>query len=235
MRCSKARKLISEYIDDNLRPEQRLLLERHLEDCLDCQQLLKDFQAITEKAKNLDKLTPSPQSWLKIKTKLETEPQEVITLSPQRKDWLKSLFYKPQLKYALSSALALLLIIGVVTLVLWFSKGKGVIVKDGMNGYTFAKLKEAEHHYQLAIEALEEAVLAQEGEIDPLTVAVFRKNLEIINTSIISCQEALQQEPDDIETRNYLLVAYMEKVDLLNEMMNLKKRSIRKPREEITL
>jgi hypothetical protein len=235
MRCSKARKLISEYIDDNLRAKQRLLLECHLESCLDCQQLLKDFQEITEKAKNLDKLTPSPQSWLKIKAKLETEPQEVITLSLQRKDWLKSLFYQPQLKYVLSSALALLLIIGVVTLGIWFSRGKGVMGKDDMNGYTFSKLKEAEHHYQLAIKALEEAVLTQEGQIDPLTVAVFRKNLKIINTSIISCQEALQQEPDDIETRNYLLVAYMEKVDLLNEMMNLKKKSIRKPGEEITL
>ena len=111
----------------------------------------------------------------------------------------------------------------------------GVVGKDDMNGYTSAKLKEAEHHYRLAIEALEEAVLAQEGEVDPLTVAIFRKNLDIINSSIISCQQALQEAPDDIETRNYLLVAYMEKVDLLNEMMNLKKRSIRKPGEQITL
>jgi len=235
MRCSKARKLVSEYIDDNLKAKQRLLLESHLEACPDCQQLLKDFQGITEKAKDLDKLTPSPESWLNIKAKLETEPQEVITLRPRREEWFKSLFYQPQLKYALGSALALLLIISVVTLGLWFSRGKGIVGKDDMNGYTFAKLKEAEHHYQLAIKALEEAVLVQEGEVDPLIVAVFRKNLEIINSSIISCQQALQEEPDDIETRNYLLVAYTEKVDLLNEMMNLKKRLTRKPGEEITL
>jgi len=235
MRCSKTRKLISEYADNNLRAKQRLLLERHLEDCLDCQQLLKDFQGIAEKAKNLDKLTPSPQSWLKIKAKLETEPPEVLTLPLPKKEWFKSLFYQPQLKYVLSSALVLLLIIGVVTLGLWFSRGKGVVGKDDMNGYTYAKLKEAERHYQLAIKALEEAVLAQQGEVDPLTVAVFRKNLEIINSSIISCQQALQEEADDIETRNYLLVAYTEKVDLLNEMMNLKKKSTRKRGEEITL
>jgi hypothetical protein len=235
MRCSKARKLISEYIDDNLKAKQRLLLERHLEACPDCRELLKDFQGITEKVKNLDRLDPSSKPWLYIKSKLETEPQEVLTLTSQRKKWLKSLFYQPQLKYALGSALVLLLIIGVVTLGLWFSKEKGVAGKDDRNGYTFAKLKEAERHYQLAIKALEEAVLAQEGEVDPLTVAVFRKNLEIINSSIISCQQALQEEPDDIETRNYLLVAYTEKVDLLNEMMNLKKRSTPKPGEQITL
>lgn len=235
MRCSKARKLISEYIDDNLKAKQRLLLERHLEACPDCQELLKDFQGITEKAKNLDRLTPSPKPWLNIKAKLETEPQEVLTLPSPRKEWLKSLFYQPQLKYALGSALVVLLIIGAVTLGLWFSKGKGIVGKEDLNGYTFAKLKEAERHYQLAIKALEEAVLAQEGEVDPLTVAVFRKNLEIINSSIISCQQALQEEPDDIETRNYLLVAYTEKVDLLNQMMNLKKRSTRKPGEQITL
>jgi len=235
MKCSKSRKFISDYIDDNLDAKDRLLIESHLDVCPDCQQLLKDFQGITEKAKGLEEISPSPQLWPKIKAKLESEPQEVITLLPQRRKWLASLFYQPHLKYALGSALMLLLIIGVVTLGLWFSRGKGVVGKDDMNGYTFAKLKEAERHYQLAIKALEEAVLAQEGEVDPLTVAVFRKNLEIINSSIISCQQALQEEPDDIETRNYLLVAYMEKVDLLNEMMNLKKKSTRKPGEEITL
>jgi hypothetical protein len=235
MRCAKARKLISEYIDDNLEAKQGLLLERHLKTCPDCQELLKDFQGITEKAKELEEISPSPKSWLNIKAKLETEPQEVLTLPSPRKEWLRALFYQPRLKYALSSALVLLLIIGVVTLGLWFSKGKGVVGKDDKNGYTFVKLKEAERHYQLAIKALEEAVLAQEGEVDPLTVTVFRKNLEIINSSIISCQQALQEEPDDIETRNYLLVAYMEKVDLLNEMMNLKKRSTRKPGKQITL
>ncbi|NIM90266.1 MAG: hypothetical protein GTO17_04880 [Candidatus Aminicenantes bacterium] len=235
MRCSKARKLISEYIDDILRAKQRLLLERHLEACPDCQELLRDFRGISKKAKSLDKLTPSPRPWLNIKAKLETEPQEVLALPSPRKEWLRALFYQPQLKYAVGSALILLLVISVVTLGLWFSKRKGVIGKDDKNGYTFTKLKEAEHHYQLAIKALEEAVLAQEGEVDPLTVAVFRKNLEIINSSIISCQQALLEEPDDIETRNYLLVAYMEKVDLLNEMMNLKKRSTRKPGEQMTL
>ncbi len=235
MRCSKARKLISEYIDDNLKAKQRLLLEHHLEACPECQELLKDFQGISKKAKSLDKLTPSPKPWLNIKAKMETEPQEVLTLPSPGKEWLKALFYQPRLKYALGSALVILLVISVVTLGLWFSKGKGVVGKDDKNGYTFAKLKEAEHHYQLAIKALEEAVLAQEGEVDPLTMAVFRKNLEIINSSIISCQKALQEEPDDIETRNYLLVAYMEKVDLLNEMMNIKKRLTRKPGEQITL
>ncbi len=235
MRCSKARKLISEYIDNNLKAKQRLLLERHLEACPACQELLKDFQGIAEKAKNLDRLTPSPKPWFNIKAKLETEPQEVLTFTSPRKEWLKSPFHQPRLKYALGSALVLLLIIGVVTLGLWFLKGKGVVGKDDLNGYTFAKLKEAEHHYQLAIKALEEVVLAHEGEVDPRTVAVFRKSLKIINSSIISCQQALQEEPDDIETRNYLLAAYMEKVDLLNEMMNLEKRSTRKPDKQITL
>ena len=229
MRCSKARKFISEYIDNNLDAKQRLLLENHLEGCPDCQQLLKDFQGITEKAKDLEKLTPSSRSWNKIKARLETEPQEVLTLQPQRRKRFKSLFFQPRLKYVLVSALALAVIIGTVTVGLWVGKGKGVIGIDEMRKYTLAKLEEAERHYQLAIKALEEAVLAQKGNVDPQIVTVLQKNIKIINSSIISCQQAVQKEPENLAVRNYLLAAYMEKVDLLNEMMSIKKKSAPQP------
>lgn len=235
MRCSKARKFISEYIDNSLDAKQRLLLEHHLEGCPDCQQLLKDFQGITEKAKDLEKLTPSPRSWNEIKAKIETEPQEDMTFRSQRREGFKSIFYQPQLKYALVSVLALAVIIGTATVGLRIWKGKGVMGRDDMRKYTLAKLEEAERHYQLAIKALEEAVLAQEGNVDPQIVGVFQKNLEIVNSSLMTCQQAVQKEPGNLEVRNYLLATYMEKVDLLNEMMNIKKKSARKPGEEITL
>lgn len=235
MRCSKARKFISEYIDNSLDAKQRLLLERHLEGCPDCQQLLNDFQEITEKAKGLEKLTPSPRSWNEIKAKLETEPEEIMTFRSQRRKGFKSIFHQPQFKYALVSILALAVIIGTATVGLRIWKGKGVMGRDDMRKYTLAKLEEAECHYKLAIKALEEAVLAQEGNVDPQIVSVFQKNLEIVDSSIMTCQQAVQKEPENLEVRNYLLATYMEKVDLLNEMMNIKKKSARKPGEEITL
>ena len=51
---------------------------------------------------------------------------------------------------------------------------------------------------------------------------VFRTNLEIINTSIAACKQAVLSEPYSVETRNYLLAAYKEKADLLTEMIEVK-------------
>ena len=225
MRCAKAKKLISEYIDGNLDRERLMNLEQHLDRCPDCQKLLKDFQAITQDAKKLEGVSPSPHTWLKIREKLTTEGQKVLTLPSRKREWFA--FPQPRLKYALSSALVLIVIVGIVIFGLWYFKENGILEGPDARSYTFAKLAEAEHHYQLAIKAHWEAVSSQEGSLDPQVAKVFRTNLEIIDMSIAACKQAVLSEPEDIDARNYLLAAYKEKVDFLNEMMVARKASSR--------
>jgi len=225
MRCSSARKLISDYIDDNLDARESLHLKQHLQGCPDCQQLLKDFQKIVKSSQELEELSPSEETWLKIKAKLKTEEQKILLFQPRKRGWFSFLFSQPKLKYAFSSALVLAFIFGAVILGLRQWKGREALGGDEMQKYTLAKVDEAEHHYQLAIKALMEAASSQKGSIDPYIAQAFQENIEIINSTITACQQAVFQEPDNIETRNYLLAAYMEKVDLLNEMMNIKKKS----------
>jgi hypothetical protein len=50
---------------------------------------------------------------------------------------------------------------------------------------------------------------------------VFRKNLKIIDASIIDCRQIVLQQPDNIDARSFLLAAYREKVDFLQEMMEV--------------
>lgn len=234
MRCSKARKLISDYTAGNL-DEKNSTLKKHLQECSDCQKVLKDFQSITEKAKNLEKLSPSPQTWLKIRSRLRAEEQQVMILRPQKKEWSSFIFFPGRFKYALSAALVLLVIISLVFIGPRFWRGKDVFGENETQKYTLAKLEDAERHYQLAIKALMEAVSAQEENISPQTVEVFNENLKIIDSTIIACQRAVRLEPDNIEARNYLLAAYMEKVDLLNTMMDVNKKSPLKRELEKTL
>ena len=97
--------------------------------------------------------------------------------------------------------------------------GPGILPLSESQQYTLAKLQEAEHHYKLAINALVEAVTAQKGELDPKMAEIFRTNLAIIDTSIDACQQAILNNPNNIESRNYLLAAYREKTNLLTQMM----------------
>ena len=231
MRCAKAKQLISENIDGNLDGEQRMNLDQHLDACLDCQKLLKDFQAITQGAKKLEGVSPSPHAWLKISEKLSTEEQEVLTLPPRKREWFA--FPQPRLKHALSSAVVLVVIVGIVVFGLWYLKGREILEGPDAQSYTLTKLAEAEQYYQLAIKALWEAVSSQEENLDPQVAKVFRTNLEIIDMSIAACKQAVLSEPADIDARNYLLATYKKKVDFLNEMMVARETSSRQKAKKI--
>lgn len=235
MRCSAARKLISDYIDRSLKARQNVRLEQHLDICSDCKHLLKDLRTIVEGAKELEKPKPSEQTWLKIKAKLRPEEQRVLTFKSRKRAWFSLLFYPPKLKYALSSALLVAFIVGAVIIGLRNWVGKDFLGRKDPQKYTLAKLDEAERHYKMAIKALGEAVSAQEGDVDPQVAEVLKRSLEIIDSSIIACRQTILQEPENIDARNYLLAAYREKLDFLNEMMEIKQTSTQKREFKTTI
>lgn len=221
MRCSKAKRLISDYIDNGLKRRHSARLEKHLYTCSACRKILEDFREIAKSARGLEEHIPPRQTWLKIRERLTPEEQRVLTLHPQKRMWFGYLFFPPKLKYALSAALLLVFVASAVTIGLKYSGGIGILGKKDPMRYTLAKLDEAERHYKKAIKALWEAVSAQEGNLTKQVAEVFRKNLKIIDSSIIACREIVLQEPENIDARNFLLAAYREKVDFLQEMMEI--------------
>ena len=221
MRCSKAKKLISDYVDNELKDRLSFYLEKHFHKCSDCRKLLDDFQSIAKSAKELDELTPSQNTWLKIRERLSPEEQKISTLHPHKKGWFGFLFFPPKLKYALSAFLLIAVIISAVTIGLWYRGGMDILGRKDPMKYTLAKLDEAEQHYKMAIKALWEAVSYQEGNLTPKVAEVFRKNLEIIDSSIIDCRQTVLQEPENIDARSFLMAAYRDKVDFLQDMMEI--------------
>lgn len=216
MKCLTARKWISEYIDGELDAAHKATLEEHCAQCADCQKLMKDFQKITSRAKELDPHSPPETIWAKIQEKIPPQEQEVWTLPSQKQSW----FRLPRRSYVLSAALLLVVVAGLVFIYgPRFWSDQAFVPELNSRQYTLAKLEEAEQHYQLAIKALSEAAAAQKEQLDPQVAEVFRTNLAIIDQSIASCKQAVLSDPDDIESRKYLLAAYKEKTDLINEIM----------------
>lgn len=225
MRCAKAKRLISDFIDGELEAREKAYLHEHLEDCPDCAKLLKDFQRIVEGAGKLEELGPSPQIWLKIKKTLQSQEQEVLTFQPEKRTWFELVLSPPKLKYAVSVVLLLVFMVSAVTLWLRHWRGEGVLRAKSPVDYAIVKLDEAERHFQEAIKALMEAVSAAEGSLDPQMVQVFKANLKVLDASITVFKQTVLQEPESIDTRNLLLVAYREKLDFLQEMMEVQKQS----------
>ena len=90
---------------------------------------------------------------------------------------------------------------------------------------TLAKLDEAEGYYMKAIGSLSEVFASQQGALVPEVAEMFARNLEVIDASIQACRQAVLEEPDDLQARNFLLAAYMEKVSFLNAALEFPQRS----------
>jgi tetratricopeptide (TPR) repeat protein len=228
MRCSAAKKLISDYVDGGLSPVHEAALKGHLETCPDCQAMLRDIQEIVRKAGELPPVSPSPLAWQKIAAGVREAAEEEPWPYKERKSWLSSIWKPVGLRYAMAAALALVIIAGGLIFGLRSRRGAGEA------GYTLAKLKEAQRHYVLAIKALDEAIEAQKNGVDPRLADVFRRNLEDIDRTIQACQRVVERDPNDLAARAYLLTVYREKVNFLEEMMGAKKASSEK-RTGVTL
>ena len=223
MRCRTARHMISQRIDGGLGPGPEARLDAHLDGCAECRELLSDMQAIADTARGLEKVEPSAQVWKRIESSLRV-PLNRRPLLQQRTHPPRSPFMAPPLlRWAAATAFVLVFAAGIFYVGLRFGRS-GRIPGAGLPGYAVQKLEEAEIHYQRAVQALNEVLEAEENGFDPQILAVFRENLEIINASIQECKHAVRQFPDDFEARHFLLAAYKEKTDLLEEMITFQNK-----------
>lgn len=220
MKCAKAKKWISEYIDGGLDREKASSLEKHLEICQGCRKLLADFRQIKQRAKGLKKTDPSSQAWFLIQERLKEKTQAPVP-GPR----VRFLFFPAPLRYAVSAALLIFVVAGalVIGLKLW-NRGETRIGPNGQE-FALAKIQEAEQHYKLAIKALWEAVQSQKDNLDPKIEETFRINLELIDASLAGCRRAVKNNPGDMESRYYLLAVYKKKAELLDSMIEVSSTS----------
>ncbi len=215
MRCSRAQKYISEYVDGILDSGLEESLTRHLAECADCRTFLKDLQAMTGDVKNLEKLIPPDDVWFNVRAQLRDERSKTRVQDTERPGLFS--FMPSRLHLAVATAMVVFV---VIVAVLLYSQpwNKGLPVEQAaMDRQTIEKLDEAQWHYQQAIEALTEVVAAQQGKLDPEIVEVFRVNLEIVNSSLEACRQAVRRSPRDLDAQYALMESYRQKVQLLTD------------------
>ena len=213
MRCAKARRLISEYVDGSLDSRRSERLRRHLESCPECRDVLADFEAIRRDAGSLEAPEPPDRVWLRVKAGLQAARQE-----PAPPVAIPGFGFGPaRWRLAAAAFLVLLLVAGGVLVGLRLTRTAGAPADP--ERYTLAKLDEAEHYYQLAIKSLSEAFAAGKKNLAPEVAEMFQKNLDVVDLTIKACRAAVVAEPDNIEARDFLLAAYREKMTLLDAVL----------------
>ncbi len=227
MRCKKAKKLISDYIDGELNSSKSSSLEEHLKECEECRKTLESYETITQAAQEFNAGSPSPFVWTRIKQELKTSVPSYGASGKGKRMWS----WTPQLKYAVG-LLSVFVVIGAAVIGIYRLGNQGQTNHLDPQDKVIANLKEAERHYKLAIESMRKAVDAQDNGMAPEVAEVFQTNLELIDSSIAACREAVLNDPKDIESRNILLAAYKEKANLLYKLLTVKEISPRRGESE---
>jgi hypothetical protein len=223
MKCAKAIKLISEYIDGDLDEGKASFLDKHMDTCQDCRELLKDFQQIKQTAKGLSKREPSGQTWFRIQARIKEKTQ-----GPVPEPRVRFLLFPARLRYAVSASLLIFVVVGAVVIGVRVWNREGTVKGNNGQEFALAKIQEAEQYYKLAIKALWEAVQAQKENFDPKIAETFRINLDLIDATLSDCKRAIQSDPGDLESQYYLLAVYEKKAELLDSMIEVSSTSSQK-------
>jgi hypothetical protein len=220
MRCSKTHRLIGEKLEGTIGAQDLAELKKHLEKCADCRDLMKDFESIAEDARSLPKREPSGRVWTAIVEdvrKARRAPKGDRAIKPR---WLY-IFAAGRPRWAWAAALTLVIVGGIVAGIHPWRSAPG---PESDERFAVAKLKEAENYYRLAIKSLGEAIGSEKNGFDPQVAAMFAQNLKDIDAVIQDCRTAVTRDPNDVETRLFLLDAYKNKVAILDNLIDVKKR-----------
>jgi len=223
MRCRKARVSINRAIDGELAARESARLERHLAACEDCRVLGEDLRRIVAGAAKLETPEPSDRVWLNIRAGLV---RDSAVRAGERSGGLRRPAFglgSPALRTAGVAAVALVLVVTGVVVGRRLGREPAPLGPEAREQYTLAKLDEAERYYQQAIKSLGEAFSADKGTLSPQVVEFFDRNLSVVDAAIQACRQAVLDEPEDLEARNYLLAAYTRKITLLDSALDLQR------------
>jgi hypothetical protein len=229
MNCAKAARWTSEYADGALDAGKSARLERHLESCPACRELLRGFRAMARDARGLETPAVPAQAWTRIRTCLRDGA--AVPFGDKRPAFAASPFGGR--RFAFAAALLALMVIAAGALFFNLRKGRDLVIAgpDQQEQRTLAKLDEAERYYELAVKSLGEALAGEKGKLSPEVAEMFEKNLEVVDSTIQACRQAVRSEPDNVQARDYLLAAYKEKIVLMGDLLDMNRKSL--PKEKL--
>jgi hypothetical protein len=207
---------LSDYIDDELDPEERRALEAHLAGCAACRETLAELNAVVGRGAALEDRPPSRNLWPGIAARIGGGADaSVVDLGARRRVSLSL----PQL----AAAAAALLLVGAGGAV-WLAGGSARTATvdrapDGPAAVTVTPA--ASGRYDVAVAELEALLEQNRDRLDSVTVRVVEQNLAIIDRAIAEARAALAADPSDVYLNTHLANTMRRKVELLRRVAEI--------------
>jgi hypothetical protein len=208
---------LNDYVDQALDAPARADVERHLEACRACRNLVDDLREIRRAAGTLTPIDPPDAVWRRIQAAIRSDASTPEAAAPARGRQLGWL--------AIAATVLLAAVLG-----LWmgpFGPGSGTPEPAGdvttvASAETVeSELRQAEQHYDNAIKGLQQIANEGEGELDPAMAATLQKNLAVIDQAIDESRAAVRSEPTSEPARESLLENFATKIALLQDTVAL--------------
>ncbi|MBU1727529.1 MAG: zf-HC2 domain-containing protein, partial [Candidatus Omnitrophica bacterium] len=115
MQCKKAQSLLSGYLDNELSPIEQKFIKGHLAHCPACFKKEEELRAQQDILRNAKRRQVPEQVWQNIR---ETIVREQLDEQAKEKngilDWLRGLVLAPRPRFALASAVAMVILVMVL-------------------------------------------------------------------------------------------------------------------------
>ena len=233
---------INDYADGTLDVRERAEIDRHLDACTACRQVIDDLREIKGVAASLDLREPPVRSWTRLERAIRLEAESQSTQNPQNSQKVLSLRV-PRVLRATSTrgwlAAAAAIVVATFVGLKFMPNGarqpaqpptvdsaRTAPAPDTATGTTAAQsveteLRQAEDHYEKAIKGLERIANAEQNVFDPRTAATLQKNLAVIDQAISESRAALRAEPASEPAQQSLLESFQAKIGLLQDTVAL--------------
>jgi hypothetical protein len=215
---------LNDYVDRGLGETEHADITRHLDSCATCRALVEDLREITRATKKLGPIEPPAAVWRRLEQAIGQEQADLAGStgrSPIRRfGWL-----------AAAAVLVLAAFLGLRLGPLGRRQGPPSNVTtttaagNTASGDAFqtvaSELRQAEEHYDKAINGLEQIASAGQGTLDPQTASTLRKNLSVIDQAISESRAAVHAQPNSEPAQASLLDNFRTKVGLLQDTVSL--------------
>jgi len=206
---------LSEYIDDELTPSERVALEAHLTSCRECSVALDELRQVVARAGQLTVRPPSSDLWPGIEPRL-TEPAQSNALPFRARAMRQFSFTLPQL---VAAGLALMVMSGGGV---WMLQHGGratsmppVAATNEAHVPAAVPAAMVDPRYDEAIADLQQALEAGRSQLDAKTISILEANLKAIDAAIDQSREALAKDEGNVFLNNHLADARQRKLALL--------------------
>lgn len=210
---------LSEYLDDELAPEERAALELHLRDCVTCAGVLADLRRVLARARGLEDIAPDRDLWPAVAERIGG----VRPLRPGRPGWT---FTLPQLAAA---GIALMVLSGGAA---WMLHPTAPVQAPAVATTPVPPVppsivpassgaRSGTRGYDQAVAELEGVLQSGRGRLDTATVRVIERNLATIDSAIAQARRAVAADSANMYLNTHLAETMRQKLELLRQAASL--------------